>query len=134
MLFPFTSFLTRFLFIIVNKIFHKKYHMLNQYVYMFRGAGLFALCWRPIGGFLMFIVLWWRCCLFDTFPVFILNFMTLKITNSCIHISQNNHYMYYISDLVDIVMLNQNNQMPLWSEKTFKHQKTSWSEKTFNYV
>ena len=51
-------------------------------IYLFRGqlkdasgCGNFSLHWRPVGDLLLLSVLWSCCCLFDTFPISILNFI-----------------------------------------------------------
>ena len=54
------------------------------YIYLLRGklkdafgCGNFSLHWRPVGDLLLLSVLWSGCCLFDIFPISILNFVTL---------------------------------------------------------
>ena len=42
------------------------------------GCGSFSLHWRPIADRLLLSVLWSGCCLFDTFPISILNFIWEK--------------------------------------------------------
>ena len=56
--------------------------LLDWYTYLLRGqlkdssgCWSFSLYWRPIGGFQLLSALWSGCCLFDTLPMFILNFI-----------------------------------------------------------
>ena len=39
------------------------------------GCGNFSLHWRPVGDPLLLFFIWAGCCLFDTFPISILNFI-----------------------------------------------------------
>ena len=62
----------------------KTYSIINELVtYLFRGkqkdssrCASFSLHWRPIGGLRLLPALWFGCCLFDIFPISILNFIT----------------------------------------------------------
>ena len=47
---------------------------------MFSSDILFlSLCCKPIVGLVLFSALWSGCCLFDTFPIFTLNFMSVSV-------------------------------------------------------
>ena len=61
---------------------------LKQYIYLFRcqlkdasWCGNFSLHLRPVGDLLLLSALWSGCCLFDTFPISILNFIKIQFHN-----------------------------------------------------
>ena len=43
------------------------------------GYRIFSLHWRPIGGLRLLSALWMGCCLFDIFPISILNFIIWRV-------------------------------------------------------
>ena len=47
----------------------------NCCVFRVSGCGNFSLHWRPVGDLLLLFFLWSVCCLFDRFPISILNFI-----------------------------------------------------------